>query len=166
MLSISEIAALFSAMKGAVDLFDRLAGQVKSVLTKSPGEDPSKADRWRYKIRTENSSLVVKQDSQIIQTVSADQLANVLTRHDLELIQAYEKNMNRDFARWKSIYARRDASQDPTVNIIVEEQLTDLIVKMRQELIGILNFLEKCGIRLDDHYMHIRHLISEADKSP
>jgi hypothetical protein len=166
MLSIGEIAALFSAIKGAVDLFDRIAGQVKSVLTKSPGEDPSKEHRWRYKIRTENSNLVVKQDSRIIQTVSADQLASVLTKPDLELIQAYEKNMNRNFARWKSIYARRDASQDPTVNIIVEEQLTDLIVKMRQELIGILNFLEKCGIRLDDHYMHIRHLISEADKSP
>jgi hypothetical protein len=166
MLSIGEIAALISATKGAVDLFDKIAGQIKSVLTKTPLESTHNGDRWRYKIQTENSNLIVKQEDRTIQTVTANQLASVLSKPDLELIQTYEKNMDKYFARWKAIYSKKDASQDPLVNVITEEQLNDQIVKMRQELLGILNFLEKCGIRLDDHYMHIRYLIQETGNSP
>jgi len=48
------------------------------------------------------------------------------------------------------------------VNAITEEQLTEQIVKMKSELLGILAFLQKCGIHLDDHYMHVRHLVEEV----
>ena len=71
--------------------------------------------------------------------------------------------MNKYFARWKAIYAKKDSSQDPLVNAITEEQLTEQIVKMKAELVGILDFLEKCGVRLDDHYMQIRHLVESAE---
>ena len=36
MLSPAEIAAVVAATKGAVDLFDKFAGQIKSVLLKRP----------------------------------------------------------------------------------------------------------------------------------
>lgn len=166
MLTIAEIAALISATKGAVEIFDKIAGQVKSVLTKRPADPKKDEERWRYQIRAENSNLIVKQDNRIIQTVTANQLASVLSKPDLELIQAYERNMDKYFARWKAIYSKKDASQDPLANVITEEQLSDQIVKMRQELLGILKFLEKCGICLDDHYMHIRYLIQETENLP
>lgn len=73
--------------------------------------------------------------------------------------------MNRYFSRWKAVYAKTDASQDPLLNAITEEQLTEQIVKMKSGLPGIfeiLGFLEKCGVNLDDHCMHIRHLGEEA----
>jgi hypothetical protein len=162
MLSIAEIAAIVSATKGAVDIFDKVAGQIKTVLTKRPKEAEGSDDRWRYKIRTEGSSIVVKQEERTVQTVTADQLANILSKSDLELIQAYEANMNKYFSRWKAVYAKKDASEDPLVNAITEEQLTDQIVKMKSELLGILGFLQKCGVNLDDHYMHIRHLVEDA----
>lgn len=70
--------------------------------------------------------------------------------------------MNKYFSRWKAVYAKKDASQDPLINAITEEQLTEQIVKMRSELLGILSFLQKCGVNLDDHYMNIRHLVEDA----
>jgi len=162
MLSLPEITAIVAATKGAVDIFDKVAGQIKSVLTNRPKEAEGEDDRWRYKIRTEGTNIVVKQQDRVVQTVTAEQLSNVLTPDDLDLIRTYEGSMNRYFNRWKAIYAKKDASQDPLVNVITEEQLTEQIVKMRSELLGILSFLEKCGVHLDDHYMNIRYLVEEA----
>ena len=116
----------------------------------------------RYKIRTEGTNIVVKQQDRVVQTVTAEQLSNVLNPSDLDLVRTYEASMNRYFNRWKALYAKKDASQDPLVNVITEEQLTEQIVKMRSELLGILAFLEKCGVHLDDHYMNIRYLVEEA----
>lgn len=165
MLPLTEIASAVSATKGAIDIFDKVAGQIKTVLAKRPKEAEGDDDRWRYKIRPTGTEIVVKQQDRIVQTVTADQLSRVLTPDDLDLVRTYETSMNKYFARWKAVYAKKDASQDPLVNAITEEQLTEQIVKMRSELLGILAFLEKCGVHLDDHYMHIRYLVEQA-KTP
>ena len=162
MLSLGEIAAVVAATKGAVEIFDKVAGQIKTVLAKRPKEAEGDDDRWRYKIRTEGSNIVVKQEDRTVQTVTADQLGKILSKSDLELVQTYEASMNKYFSRWKAVYAKKDASQDPLINAITEEQLTEQIVKMRSELLGILSFLQKCGVNLDDHYMNIRHLVEDA----
>jgi DNA polymerase I-like protein with 3'-5' exonuclease and polymerase domains len=162
MLTPVEIAALVAATKGAIDLFDKIAGQLKSVLMKRPKEDEGREDRWRYKINTEGKNIVVKQTDRTVQTITGDQLARVLGPNDLELVSSYEKNMQRYFKRWQTVYASKDASQDPQVNAITEEQLTELIAKMKTELLGILSFLEHIGVHLDDHYMHIRQLVESV----
>ena len=162
MLTLTEISAVVAATKGAVEIFDKVAGQIKSVLTKRPKEAEGDDDRWRYKIRTDGTDIVVKQQDRVVQTVTADELSRVLTPSDLDLVRTLESNMNKYFSRWKVIYAKKDASQDPLVNAITEEQLTEQVAKMRSELLGILGFLEKCGIHLDDHYMNIRYLIEQA----
>ena len=162
MLSLAEITAVVAATKGAVEIFDKVAGQIRSVLTKRPKEAEGEDDRWRYKIRTEGPNIVVKQQNQVVQTVTAEELSSVLNPGDLDLVRTYEVSMNKYFNRWKALYSKKDASQDPLVNVITEEQLTEQIVKMRSELLGILAFLEKCGVHLDDHYMSIRYLVEEA----
>lgn len=159
MLTPAEIAALITATKGAVDLFDKIAGQVKSVLLKRPKEDEGEEDRWRYKITTEGKDIVVKQTDRTIQTITGDQLSHVLGQDDLALVRSYEHNMQKYFKRWQVIYANKDGSQDPLVNAITEEQLAEQIAKMKNELLGILSFLQRIGVHLDDHYMHIRHLV-------
>lgn len=45
MLNPAETAALVAATKGAVDLFDRIGGQIKSVLTRRPKEAEGEDDR-------------------------------------------------------------------------------------------------------------------------
>ena len=158
MLSPVEIAALVTATKGAVDLFDKIADQVKSVLLKRPKEAEGGEDRWHYKISTEGKDIVVKQTNRIIQTITGDQLSHVLGPDDLDLVRSYEHNMQKYFKRWQAVYIKKDCSQDPLVNAVTEEQLAEQIAKMKAEF-GILSFLQRIGVHLDYHYMHIRHLI-------
>ncbi|MGV3707416.1 MAG: hypothetical protein ACO1Q7_01150 [Gemmatimonas sp.] len=162
MLSPAELAAVVAASKGAIDIFDKIAGQIKAVLSKQPKGTEGEDDKWRLKIRAEGNQIVTTQEERTVQTVTAEQLSAVLGPDDLELVRTYEASMQRNFGRWKAIYAKRDASQDPLVNAITEEQLTDQIAKMKTDLLGILSFLQKSGVQLDDHYLHIRHLVDQA----
>jgi hypothetical protein len=163
MLDPTQIAALVTATKGAVDLFDRIAGQIKSVLTRRPKEAEGEDDRWKYKISGQRDRLIVKQAGTTIQTISGAELSAKLNATDLSLIQTYEQKMEQYFRLWRAVYKNKDASQDPLVNAKTDEQLNDLIVKMRGELLGILKFLTDIGIHLDDHYMHIRYLVEQAE---
>jgi len=164
MLTPIEIAALITATKGAVDIFDKIAGQVRSVLTKQPKEAAGDEDRWRYKIGTDTAatSIVVKQDNRTIQTLKGDDLSKVLGPIDLRLITTYESKMNEYYDLWEKVYEEKDMSNDALANAKTEKQLGKLVVKMRGELLGILKFLEQIGVRLDDHYMNIRHLVEDT----
>jgi len=165
MLTIGELTALISAIKSAVGLFDKIAGQIKSVLI--PGrnkEAEAENDRWKMKVGARDNNLVVNSDGRTIQTVTGDELAKRLQKQDLALIRTLEKKMQEHFDLWRRVYDAKDASQDPLVNAKTEAQLKKLVANMRDELMGILEFLEYIGIRLDDHYMNIRHLVQSADK--
>ena len=163
MLTPMEIAALITATKGAVDIFDKVAGQIKSVLTNRPKEAAGDDDRWRFKIGSDPTatSIVVKQDTRVVQTLKGDELARVLGPNDLRLIKTYESKMSEYFDLWEKVYEEKDASNDALANAKTEKQLNKLIGKMRGELLGILSFLEQIGVNLDDHYMHIRHLVQD-----
>lgn len=165
MLSPAEIAALITATKGAVDIFDKVAGQIKSVLTKQPKQTPADEESWHYKIDSDaaSTSIVVKQDKRIVQTLTSDELAKVLSPNDLRLIKTYESKMGEYYDLWEMVYDEKDASNDALANAKTEKQLIKLISKMKGELLGILKFLEQIGVQLDDHYMHIRHLVEGAE---
>src|ERR1700674_421445 len=164
MLTPVEIAALIAATKGTVDVFDKLAGPIKRILL--PGQRYEQAEakdqRWRFKIGTKGNDIVVKEDGEVRQTVTGAELAKSLSPSDLALVQTYERKMQDYFNLWSSVYAAKDASQDPLVNAQTDAQLKKLIVSMREELIGILKFLQQIGVHLDDHYMHVRSLVENA----
>ena len=86
----------------------------------------------------------------------------MLGPNDLRLIKTFESKMAEYYDLWEKVYEEKDASNDALANARTDKQLTKLISKMRGELLGILKFLEQIGVRLDDHYMHIRHLVEEA----
>src|ERR1700733_15041912 len=108
MLTPTDIAALVAATKGPLGIFDKIAGQIKSVLTSRPKESEGEDDRWRYKIRAEGSSIVVKSEDRVVQTVTAADLSKVLNTNDLDLVRTYEASMNKYFNRWKALYSKKD----------------------------------------------------------
>ena len=160
MLDPSQILTLVQATKGAVDIFDRIGGQIKAFITKRPKEEMGGDDRWRYKIKPVGDKIEVTSDSRTVQTITADELQN-LDSNSLTLIQTLEKRMQRHFRVWAKVYEKKDASQDPMANALVDEQLDELISKMREDLLKILEYLQQIGLHLDDHYMHIRCLVEE-----
>ena len=140
----------------------KFGGQIKSFLLKRPKEAEAADDRWKMKIGAEGGNIVVKNESRIVQTITHDQLARVLHPNDLALVKTYEQKMNEYFKLWRVVYAEKDSSADPLVNAKVDNQLDKLIHKMRDELLGILGFLEHIGIHLDDHYHYIRNLVQNV----
>jgi hypothetical protein len=165
MLTPVEIAAVVTAIKGAVDVFDKLARPIKRVLLPSKEryeQAEAKDQRWRFKIGAEGNDIVVREKGNVRQTVTGAQLAQTLNSNDLILVQTYERKMQEYFELWSKVYAAKDSSQDPQINAKTDLQLKKLVVQMRDELLGILKFLEQIGIHLDDHYMHVRSLVERA----
>jgi hypothetical protein len=165
MLTPVEIAAVVAATKGALDVFDKLARPIKRVLLGSKErheQAEAKDQRWRFKIGAEGDDIVVREKGERRQTITGAELSQILSPSDLVLVQTYERKMQEYFDRWNAVYAEKDSSQDPDINAKTDRQLKNLVVKMRGELVGILNFLQRIGVHLDDHYMHVRSLVENA----
>src|SRR5690349_9308616 len=113
MLTLPEIAAVVAATKGAVDLFDKIGGQIKSVLLKRSKEAEGDEERWRYKISGQDDTITVKRAGQTVQTITGNDLSRTLDPQDLALIRTYEAKMEEYFTLWKAVYAAKDSSQDP-----------------------------------------------------
>lgn len=161
MLSPVEIAALLAAIKNAVDIFDKISGQIKGVLNKRPKEAEGGEDRWRHKVSADDKQIVVRKDGETIQTLTRADLESKLTPEHLRHIKVYEESMRKFYRRWQQLYSKRDDSSDALVNIKHDEQLTDQIKQMQQDLVGLVKFLESIGIQLDDHYMEVRSLVEK-----
>jgi len=159
MLTPVEIAAVLAATKNAVDIFDKISGQIKSVLAKRPKEPEGGEDRWRYKVSADDKQITVKQDGRTIQTLSRAELESKLTPENLSHIKVYETSLQKYYKRWQQLYPKRDDSADALVNIKLEEQLTEQVKKMQEDLVGIVDFLQSIGVHLDDHYMEVRSLV-------
>src|SRR5271166_6896334 len=116
MLTPVELAALVTATKGSIEIFDKIAGQIRSVLERRPKEEVGAEDRWRYKVGSDKNNIVVTQDKEVIQTLTGDELASKLKPSDLRLVKTFEEKMESDFRIWSTVYKSKDASQDPEVN--------------------------------------------------
>ena len=159
MLSPLEIAAVLAATKNAVDIFDKISGQIKGVLAKRPKEPEGGDDRWRYKVSADDKQITVKQDGRTIQTLKQEELESRLTPAHLDHIKVYEASMQKYYKRWQQMYPMRDDSVDVLANIKLDEQLAGQVKMMQQDLVGIVDFLESIGVHLDDHYMEVRGLV-------
>ena len=116
MLSPVEIAAVIAATKGAVDIFDKLAGPIKRVILGQPKFDQAEAkdQRWRFRVETAGKDVVVKEGDYTRQTITGAELSKALGPQDLVLVQAYERKMQDYFELWTTVYAAKDMSQDPS----------------------------------------------------
>jgi hypothetical protein len=163
MLTPMEIGAVIAATKGAVDIFDKLAGPIKRVILGQPKAEQADAkdQRWRFRVETVGKDVVVKEGDYTRQTITGEELAKLLGPNDLALVQTYERKMQDYFDLWTSVYAAKDMSQDPLANAKTDVQLKKLISSMKVELLGILSFLQQIGVQLDDHYMHVRNLVQQ-----
>jgi predicted lipoprotein len=93
----------------------------------------------------------------------------VVTEADLErlpkdqrdLIKTYERSINAFVAEWEKL-KRSGSAQLEDEN---RRRKLDLIRGAKEDLVGIINFLQSRGFYLEDHYSHVRHLVHELGKS-
>jgi hypothetical protein len=67
--------------------------------------------------------------------------------------------MENHYNVWEKVYPDLPLVDSPVQKARIEQQLEGVVRDMGKDLEAILSFLESCGLHLDDHYMHIRHLV-------
>jgi hypothetical protein len=95
------------------------------------------------------------------QRISAGDLQR-LPEADLRHIKVLEQSMEKHYAIWAAVYPQLALAIDPIATTKTEQQLKGIIIAMKGDLIGILNFLRQAGLDLDDHYRSIRDVVARA----
>ena len=161
MVDLATVTAAIGAATSAVKLIDMLTDGIERVLTGK--KDSSAASKeHREKIERDGDAIVSKRDGKECQRITAEELKNKLQENELRYIQALEKSMQGHFAVWNGVYPQLALLSDPIAKTQTQERLKQIIKDMKNDLEGILNFLQSAGLHLDDHYMHVRALVNRV----
>lgn len=151
------ITAAITAASAGIDLINKMADKVIPFIT---GSQPIEKEH-RMSIEGVDDKIVAKWSGQEVKVITGDDLKS-LPSDMLEHIQVYEKAAQNNYDLWKVVYPQRNASTDPIVNAKVDQQLRKIVADMKNDLDGILRFLETAGIQLDDHYMQFQDAIQQS----
>jgi len=151
------ITAAITAASAGVDLINKIADKVIPFIT---GSQPLNKEH-RMSIEGDGDKIVAKEHGREVKVITGEDLKN-LPIDMLEHIQVYEKAARNNYELWKAVYPQRNASTDPIVNAKVDQQLRGIVANMKNDLDGILRFLENAGIQLDDHYAKFRDAIQQS----
>ena len=151
------ISAAIAAASAGVDLINKLADKVIPMFKGTP---PIKKEH-RMTIEGDGGKIVVKEHGATIKIITGADLQN-LSSDMLNHVKVYERSAQNSYQIWEKVYPERNASPDPIVNAKVEQQLREIVNNMKDDLDGILEFLESAGIRLDDHYLQFRDAIKRS----
>ncbi|NJO35825.1 MAG: hypothetical protein HC869_24830 [Rhodospirillales bacterium] len=160
MVDMALVSAAISAASSAVGLFDKIADQVERFITKQP--EPSVPSQHRMTIEGEGNRIVAREHGREVWTITGVDLEK-LPAAQLRHITVLEKSMEDHYAVWESVYPQLATMDGVIQKAKVEQQLGQVIKGMKKDLDGILGFIESCGMYLDDHYQHIRYLVSQYD---
>lgn len=157
-MDFATITAAVGAAAAGVELIDKIGDQIVRFLGK---DVPGLTGTHRAKIERDGQAIVQKVHGVETQRITGSDLANLpddLVRH----IRVHEKSMENHYAIWESVYPQLALMVDPVAKARTEQQLRGIVVAMKGDLLGILDFLSRAGLDLDDHYRHIRDVVSKA----
>lgn len=157
MVEIATITSALAAAASAVGLFDKIADQVERFITRSPA--PAVPKEHRMSIEATADGVVAKEHGRTTQHITADGL-QALPSDQLRHVKVFEQSMENHYRLWESVYPQLALLDSPIQKARVEQQLGGIVRDMKDDLEGVLSFLESCGLYLDDHYQRIRHLVA------
>lgn len=159
MIDLVTITAAIGAATAGIKLIDKIGDQVSHFLTKS--ETPIMPVEHRAKIEREGDAIVQKHHGVEYQRITASDL-QMLPEAELRHVKVLEKSMENHYAVWAAVYPQLALAVDPIAKAKTEQQLKGIIVDMKGDLVGILDFLLQAGLDLDDHYRNIRDVVAQA----
>jgi hypothetical protein len=153
----ATIAAALAAAASGVDLINKIADRVIPMFT---GSKPEKKEH-RMMIEGDDGKIVVREHGHKVKVITAADL-KTMPSELLDHVKVYEASAKANYEIWKAVYPQRNASPDAVVNAKTDQQLRRCVGDMKDDLDGILHFLETAGIRLDDHYLQFRDAIQRS----
>ncbi len=158
MVDIALVSGAITAATSAVGLIDKIWDQVERFVSKGPGQDiPVES---RQKIQKEGDAIVSRLHGQVYQTITAQDLEK-LPETDLRHIRVLEQSMENHYAVWAAVYPQLALAVDPIAKARTEIQLKSIVVGMKKDLDGVLDFLQQSGLYLDDHYKNVRNVVGD-----
>ena len=151
-MDLVTATAVITAATSAVGLFDKVADQVVRFIRKQP-DPPGPPKEFQYKVGGNGDELKVEAQGRTVQVIKGEDLKKLPADY-YQHIQTLEASVQRYYDVWKQVYPHRDDG-DLVTNAKVNNQLQDLALKMKDDLTGIIDFLQSIGVMLDDHYMII-----------
>lgn len=160
MLDILTAKSLIDLTVSGINLFDKVAGQVVKFIRKTP-DDAGPPKGHQFKVGGKNEEINVESHGRVIQTITAEDLKN-LPPEAYTHIKTLEKSLKQHYSLWSRIYPHRNDGS-VTENAKVDLELEKLVTEMKGDLLGIIDFLRKIGVHLDDHYLNYRDVIEQYD---
>lgn len=141
-----------NAVASTVELVDAVYPQL-TAYAKSPDAEPE-VNSYSLTVAQVGATVALKdRGGAVFQEITASDFAK-LDPPSQQLIRAHERAMVDLFDRWTELYPRRVAA-DGAVRDKARADLDALKQDLCKELRSILDFLQRMGLSLQDHYAHI-----------
>ncbi len=151
------ILAAFAAASRGINLINRVADDMVDLLAQ---QEPYPREH-RLTIEGTSTEIVETNYGQSGKTISSEDLKN-LPEDLLTQISIYERAAENQLVSWGEIYPKRNTSTNQVENDGIEKELKQIAFNVKEELEGILAFLESAGFILGDHYFRFRDVIRRA----
>jgi len=155
-MDIGTATSVITTATAAVNLFDKVADQVVRFMRKD-STLPGPPKEHRLQVRGSGDELRVESHGETVQVLRGEDLKSLPPDY-YQHIKTLESSVRRYYDVWQQVYPHRDDG-DLISNAKVSNQLRDLALKMKDDLAGIIDFLQSIGVRLDDHYVIYRDVI-------
>ena len=144
------------ATVGAVELVDRMAGQMERAFDAASSDHGTEA--CRPTIHAEGEALVSAQRGIVLQRVTTEDLLR-LPEDSIRHVLVLERAMQNHYAHWVRVFPTLHACSDSCARTEWQRQLRDIVAGMQDDVEEVMTFLEHTGIRMDSHYAHLRDMI-------
>jgi hypothetical protein len=146
---------LATSLARSIAVIDNVTPEIESVVLGSAQAQVNR--QYGIIVRRERGALVAYRREHVIQPEDLQKLS----AEERDALAGYKDSMDRFHEQWKSTWARRSAAVTPQERKNIDTELQRLVKGMQQDLHGILDFLARQGMVLEDHYGHVRKLVDD-----
>ena|ERR1700752_2037664 len=163
MIDLPTAALIAKLMSDAVGAFDKIfrgyADVVKGNKPTAPFVPPPD---YAYVDSPAQKAIVAqsRQSGVAYQIVTYDELSKRLDSADWAYVETLGRTMKNYETQWLTAFEQKSLATGMEIGKM-DAQLEYLTKQISNILIKILNFIEKMGLRLDDHYKRAREMAEE-----
>lgn len=164
MIELAAAATIAKLASDAVTAIDKMfRGYADFTKRKTPAGNDAPPPDFSYVDRPDAQAFVAasRQTGAVYQTVTYQELAARLSEEDRAYIAALNAAMSSYQRQWNSVYEQRAIAGIGLETAKIDAQLDHLAKQVSDPLIKVIDFVQKMGLGLDDHYHVARQIARE-----
>ncbi len=154
---MSDPNSVATALANGIELINKLYDQVLNYIENR--RQAKLLKEHSVTIEGKGAEISLRNGDKIVKTITAKDFAS-LSESDRKHIMVLEKSLQNNYDLWAEVYPYRNSSGDRMVDAKTNQQLKQIVLDMKDDLNGILGYLQSMGIYLDDHYVMFRDVVN------